>query len=185
ADFFLDLHSGGVQFIMPTMVGYDSNQSASCGAAFAFGAPVVWAHPTIAPGRTISFAASRGIPWLYTEARGAGRIHPEDLRVFRRGVSNLLRHLCMLPGTPESSPPAVHLYGDGDVDGSLSATCGGFFVPAVELLDAVRPGEELGRSMDLCGQTVETFRSPRDGVVGMMRAFPVVHPGDPVFLITG
>ncbi|MGH9522700.1 MAG: succinylglutamate desuccinylase/aspartoacylase family protein [Terriglobales bacterium] len=185
ADFFLDLHSAGVQFLMPTMVGYDSNHSASRAAALAFGAPVVWAHSTMAPGRTVSFAASRGIPWLYTEARGAGRIHPDDLRVFRRGVSNLLRHLGMLPGTPECSPPAIQLCGDGDLDASLSASRAGFFIPAVELLAAVRAGQELGRSIDLYGQTVETFCSPRDGVVAMMRAFPVLHPGDAVFFITG
>jgi len=103
ADFFLDLHSAGAKLLMPTLVGYDATDPRSRAAALAFGAPVLWAHPDVAPGRSISFARSRGIPWLYTEARGAGRIHPEDLRCFNRGIRNLLHHLSILPGNPQAA----------------------------------------------------------------------------------
>jgi len=185
ADFYLDLHSAGMKLLMPSMTGYDASDPRSREAALAFGAPVIWGHPKLSPGRTISFAASRGIPWLYTEARGAGRIDLEDLRIFKRGVVNLLHHLDILPGAGEKADPLHSLYGDGDLDACISATCPGFLIPARELLQEVKLGQELGRTLDAHGQVAEIFWSPRDGVVGMIRAFPVVDAGDSVFLVTG
>jgi predicted deacylase len=185
ADFYLDLHSAGVKLLMPSMAGYDTNDPRSCDAALAFGAPVVWGHPTISPGRTISFAASRGIPWLYTEARGAGRIDVEDLSMFKRGVINLLCHLNILPGGVSKREPLRSLYGAGDLDASLSAAWPGFLVPAVELLENVKAEQELGRTLNVQGRVVEVFKSPREGVVGMIHVFPVVDAGDSVFLVTG
>ena len=190
ADFYLDLHSAGVACLMPTMAGYNAGDPRSRAAAECFGASVIWGHPTVSPGRTISFAHDRGIPWLYTEARGAGRIDPEDLRVFRSGILNLMRHLGILSSKPppdEAEPgDSIHhrLIGDGNIEAGLSCHHEGFFVPAVELLQAVERGEELGRTVNLHGETVETFCAPGSGVVALVRQFPVVKPGDPMFVIT-
>jgi predicted deacylase len=98
---------------------------------------------------------------------------------------NVLKHLGMLPGKVDARPPQRLLYGDGNIDASLSATRAGFLIPAVELLDNVLAGQELGRTVDLQGKLVESFHAPRDGVIGMIRAFPVVQPGDAMFLVTG
>ena len=185
ADFYLDLHSAGVAFLMPTMVGYNANDSRGRDAAECFGAPVTWSHPTIAPGRTISFAHERGIPWLYTEARGAGRIHPDDLNVFRDGVTNLMRHLRILPGEPASpSTIETRLHGDGDIEAGLLCQREGFFVPGVELLQTVTGRQELGRTVNLHGETIETYQATSDGIIALVREFPVVKPGDPMFVIT-
>lgn len=183
ADLFLDLHSAGVQWLMPALVGYDAADPRSRDAALSFGASILWGHHRIAAGRTISYAATCGIPWLYTEARGGGRMHPSDLALFVNGILNLLRRLEVLPGKPEPVPVELHLSGDGDLDRGAAAASRGFFVPAVELLDTIRQGDEVGRLLNLAGDTVEVFHAPRDGVVAMIRAFPVVGPGDPVFLL--
>jgi uncharacterized protein len=185
ADFFLDLHSAGARFLMPTMVGYDAADARSRAAAEAFGAAVIWGHPEVAPGRTISFAKHSGIPWLYTEARGAGRIHPDDLLMFMTGVQNLMRHLHMVPGEPALANVKTHLIGGGDIDESLVANKRGFLIPEVELLERVRVGERLGRTVDLHSETIESFFATRDGVVALIRSLPVVVPGDGTFLITG
>jgi predicted deacylase len=183
-DFFLDLHSAGVKLLMPSMVGYNARDENSRAAAIAFAAPVIWGHPTVSAGRSISFAHSRGIPWLYTEARGAGRIAPDDLRMFKRGMRNLLVHLGILNEAKECSPIQYRLYGDGDTDASLIAEESGFFVPSVELLDSVNRGDELGRTFSLHGKTLEVFSAPRSGVVGLIRAVPIVNSGEATFLIT-
>jgi uncharacterized protein len=185
ADFFLDLHSAGVRFLMPTMVGYEAADTRAEAAAHSFGAPVIWAHDVIAPGRSVSAASARGIPWLYTEARGAGRIHPDDLAVYRHGIYNLLRHLAILPGRPDAQPPGYFLYGDGNVDASLTTERSGFLVPEVELLETVTAGQQLGVLLDLWGNPQEYFMSPRDGVVALIHVCPVVKDHDPLFLITG
>lgn len=183
ADFYIDLHSAGIRWLMPTMVGYDPNDPRSRDAALSFGARVIWGHPEIAPGRTISFAASRGIPWLYTEARGAGRIDPADLAVFVEGLWNLMRYLLIAPGPVHRTEVEVHLYGNGNTDEGLSSKERGFLVPKVQLLERVRAGQELGRLYGLDGQTIEVFAAPAAGVVAMIRQFPVVEPGEPLFLL--
>lgn len=188
ADFLLDLHTAGAKLLMPGLVGYDATNARSGAAARIFGAPVVWRHSLVAPGRTISFAASRGIPWLYTEGKGAGRVDAEDFAMFKRGLFNLLRHLGIQPGAPGDSglapaPTQLTLLGDGDLDASVTATRAGFFVPAVTLLQAVGRGQELGQTLDLHGAVVERFVAPRPGVVAMLRAAPVVAAGDAVFLL--
>jgi len=184
ADFYLDLHSAGIKLLMPTMVGYDGNDSRSYEAALAFRAPVAWEHTAIGPGRTISFAASRSIPWLYTEARGAGRIDTEDLHIFKNGIVNVMRHLKILDGEVLTNPSDVQmLTGDGDIDMAIKATQSGFFVSTVELLERVKQGQELGRTFNLHGELIESFHAAKDGIVGMIHVFPVVEQGDSLFLL--
>src|SRR4051794_37580115 len=66
ADALIDLHSGGLAYAMATLIGYCNLGNAvgqrSRDLALAFGAPVIWEHPEIAPGRTLSAALDRGIP---------------------------------------------------------------------------------------------------------------------------
>ena len=186
ADFYLDLHSAGVACLMPTMAGYSANDPRGRDAAECFGATVIWGHPDVAPGRTISFAHERGIPWLYTEARGAGRIHPEDLRTFRKGMLNLMRHLSILPGKVAAQTPIRHrLLGDGNIEAGLTCGVEGFFMPAVGLLEPVAKGQVLGRTVNPHGETIETFRATEAGVVALIRQFAVVKAGDAMFVVTG
>ena len=183
ASFYLDLHSGGISFGMPSMVGYSTQDPCGRKAAEVFGAKVIWGHPHLDPGRTISFAASLGIPWLYTEARGAGRIHPEDLAMMKNGIVNLLRLLAILPGAPPPAAIEHRLFGDGNTDAGLSATQAGFLVNTVRLLEPVRAGQVLGTLLDLEGRTLEPYAAPVAGIVALVRELPVVSPGDPLFLI--
>jgi predicted deacylase len=170
---------------MPSMVGFHSSDEKAREAAFLFGSPVVWEHPTVAPGRTVSAAIARGIPALYTEAFGAGRIAVGDLLLFTRGVGNLLRHLHILAGEPDCVPCEYHLIGDGNIDQSVSSVKRGFLVPAVELLEPVMKGQELGCLLNLHGEIIDRFTAPCAGLVGLIHACPKVDPGEPLFLITG
>ncbi len=183
ASLYLDLHSGGIAFRMPSMVGFASTDPRARAAAQIFGAPVLWGHPTLDPGRTISFAASLGIPWIYTEARGAGRIHPEDLKMMKGGILRLLRHLGILPGAPTAAAITHRLHGDGNTDRGLSATQPGFLLTHVQILDTVEAGQCLGTLVDLEGRPLETYSAPVAGIVGLLRELPVVAAGDPLFLI--
>jgi uncharacterized protein len=186
ADFFLDLHSAGVKMLMPTMVGYDASDERSRAAAFAFGTRVVWGHPEVGVGRSITFAKDRGIPWLYTEARGAGRIHSDDLKTFVAGIRNLLCHLGILPDKPKATVVEVHLWGKGDLDeASVVATAPGLLIPEVALLDRVTTQTKIGRTVNLHSETMQTFYAPFEGVVAAIREWPVVQNGDLIFFLTG
>lgn len=187
ADLLLDLHSGGIAYEFPWLIGYDGSGAelgrASYAAALAFGAPVLLAHLTIPPGRSISEAARRQIPWLYAEAPGGGRIAPKTLRFYVRGIFNLLAHLQILPGPIRSRPPQWHLIGEGDVDRAIPSPASGFFVPKVRVLDHVHPGQTLGIVRDCFGRTVASVEAPHDGYVIMLRSFPVVVAGEPIGLL--
>jgi predicted deacylase len=184
-DFYLDLHSGGINLSMPTMVGYDHRDGRAAAAARTFGVRVLWSHASIPPGRTISLAGQRGIPWLYTESRGGGRVHPDDLRALCGGILNLLRHLKIIEGDVAPVEPELHLAGDGNIDSAIAAGQPGFLIPVVALMDRVADGQVLGRLVDLHGHTLELYRAPAAGVVAMIRELPVVTAGDSLFLVAG
>lgn len=183
ADLYLDLHSGGVGWSMPAMAGYDASDERSYAAARAFGAAVIWGHPEVPPGRTVSFAKSRGIPFLYTEGRGGGRIDLADLGMMKRGIRNLLRHLAIVDEPLETVPLALHLFGEGNIHNGINSPGRGFFVAAVKLLDRVEKGQPLGRMFNPLGETIHEFHAPMAGRVGMVREFPKVEKDDPLCLI--
>jgi len=184
ADFYIDLHSAGTAFAMPALIGYEATDRYAEEAAKAFGAEVLWAHPVIAEGRTVSAAKARGIPWLYTEMRGAGRIHPDDLQFLRRGLDNLLRFLGMMDGDLEPVPCKYRLRGDGNIDKSITTAQRGFLIPEVDLLQTIVRGQILGHLVNLHGETLEVFEAPCDGVVVLIHAKPLVASAEPLFLIT-
>ncbi len=185
SDLFVDLHSAGVRLMMPTLAGYYMADEPSRQAALAFGAPVVWAHPDMPPGRTLSSIHARGKAGIYVEARGAGRIHPDDLAVYKRGMYNLLRLLGILDGAPDVPPCDYHLYGGGDIDQSLIALQDGFLLSSVRVLDHVTAGQELGTVVNLHGESVQQILAPANGIVVLTHEYPVVRSGEPLYFLTG
>lgn len=189
ADFLIDLHSGGVAYEIPTLIGYlhDDGElgQRSRAAAEAFGAPVMWGHPLPIPaGRSISAAMALDVPWLYTEAPGGGYARQQDVACFRQGVLNVMHHLGMLAGSPQAPERPVHLVGDGNLDIVTLAPVGGYFRPAAKVLDSVQRGDLLGSILDFFGKTIATITSESDGVVIMMRRIHRVHVGEGLAQVT-
>jgi N2-acetyl-L-2,4-diaminobutanoate deacetylase len=187
ADFFIDLHSSGLTYVLPMMIGYDASDTRqgreSREAALCFGTPVMWGHKEISPGRSLCVAIEKEIPWLYVECPSGGRVSASALPYYVEGVRGLLKHLDMLPGSVARKLPEVHLIGTGDLDRTIAVNTDGFFVPRVSILGEVVPNQVVGVVRDLFGQTIEEVRTEHGGLVGMLRAIPVVHPGDSVCLV--
>jgi len=53
----------------------------------------------------------------------------------------------------------------------------------VEILQEVDAGDVLGRLVTTSGEELEVYRAPVRGVLGMTREYPVVQPGDVLFLL--
>lgn len=194
ADFLLDLHSGGTNYAVPELIGYYHNDASEVGrksraAAEAFGMEVLWAHPEIAPGRTVSAAVECGVPFLYTEAFGGRRIRPEEQLRFREGALRLMRHLGMLL-EPESwiqgeaAPIRYRLSGDGNFDLSINSAVEGFFITDVRLLDRVSAGDRIGAIYDWFGELLEPFHAPEDGIVVGISGTPYIRSGSYVYMLT-
>lgn len=187
ADFLIDLHSGGSDYLMPTMVGYDASDS-HCGqvsfaAAKQLGMPVIWGHRQLGPGRSLGEAARRDIPWLYTESAGGARVLPDALNHYKKALWSLLQFLEITPGTSLATLAEYHLLGEGDLDHSMLAETGGFFAPLVHLLDQVEQNQVIGLIRDMFGRTLVHVKAPTAGVVAMLRANPVVSKGDSICLL--
>jgi predicted deacylase len=191
ANLLIDLHSAGVAYSMPTLVGYPYADTplarTAREAAVAFGCQVLWGHPPdpSATGRSISAAEALGIPWIYTEAAGGGRALPEDVDCYTTGVLNVMRWLGMLPGQPETRPPRCHLLGAGNTDAPIRVDRSGYFVSDVALLDTVASGQVLGHVLDFAGEPIEDIRAHAPGRVVMIRGLPAIHAGDGAFLLSG
>ena len=188
ASLFIDLHSGGRNTFLPLLCGY-YNDGGEMGrvsreAAVCFGAPVVWEHGVLSPGRTIYEAARKGIPALYTECRGGGHLDYGDLACYVAGLFNLLKYIGALAGDPEPPGPQLLLGGAGDVDVAIASNYAGFFLPKVGLLDEVRRGQALGAITDLLGNTLEVVYANSNGRVELVRATARILPGEVLFLIS-
>ena len=109
----------------------------------------------------------------------------EDLALFRCILGNLLMHLSILPGSPQTTPIQHHLIGDGSIERGLISKHHAFFIPRVSLLDRVTAGQVLGIVTDTLGGCLEEIVSSVDGVIALIHAFRVVKPGDPLFVVTG
>jgi predicted deacylase len=189
SDFLFDLHSAGQHYAMPLLAGAyaaDNELGRQCeAAALAFGAPVYWAHPDVAAGRSLTVAVQAGIPNMYVECGGGGRVRPGDLRAYRQGVRRVLVHLGALPTDVcgASSEPVLRLRSTGDLDTWLAVSHAGILVERVGVLDHVSAGQTLGDVLDERGNLLERLLAPFDGVVVMARRTARVRPGDGVYMV--
>jgi len=187
ANLLIDLHSAGQHYAMPLLCGaYDGPDELGrrCrAAALAFGAPIYWAHDDVAPGRSLSVALDAGIPCIYAECGGGGRVRPADLAAYRAGVQGVLASIGALPATQPPAPPALVLRSSGDTDMALAIRRPGILLERVAILDHVQPGTLLGQVIDEQATVLEELIAPAAGVVIMARRTARVRPGDGAFLL--
>ncbi|WP_240477350.1 succinylglutamate desuccinylase/aspartoacylase family protein [Jiangella muralis] len=188
ADLLVDLHSAGRRYRMPLFCGFvqwRSGAEQSERAALAFGAPLVWAHSAVAPGRSVSVAIERGIPAIYAESSGGGSIRSDQLEVYVRGVLSVLAEFGMLPAPfrrrPVSGPRWV--YDGGDLDAGVAARHDGLFVSTVNAGAVVGSGEEVGRLYSYAGELLETITTPSDGMVMFLRRQARTRAGEVLFAL--
>lgn len=188
ADALIDLHSGGIAYEMALLAGYcdrgDAIGRRSRDLAIAFGAPVLWAHPEIAPGRTLSAALDRGIPCLYTEAAGGGAAPAPVVRCYVEGVRRVLTALGMLDGEPPAPRHREVWRGSGDTDLALAARADGLFRSFAGAGEVVGAGQPLGEIVAYDGRVRERIVAEEAGVVAMVRRIPRVAAGDGLYLLT-
>lgn len=186
ASFLCDLHSAGEYYQIDPWVGYalvsDGNVlETQRRAARLVGYPTVWGTALL-PGRTLAFAADRGIPAIYVEAPGEGRVRSPDVARNLRVVRQLLRFLGMIDEPVEPFEPERVVEDFRADSGYLQvqwlAECGGLFLPAIGVGDSVREGDEVGGIHDPAGREIVKVVAPCSGRVVFLRTFPLVRPGD-------
>lgn len=182
ADLVIDLHSAGENYAMPLFAGYaDPAGRADC---YAFGAPVVWEHEGLNPGRSLTAAAERGVAAFYVEGSGGASLRRTEVDSYVNGVLRVLGARGMIADPPPAGVVRrVVRGGDGDVDSSVAAAVEGWCVTAVRAGDTVRADDLIADIVDSRGVTVQQVRAPHDGVVMMLRRRATVEVGTGIVML--
>lgn len=187
---YADLHSAGAANELDPWTGFihgvspavdrTQRQMAACFDRF-----WCWAGPFL-PGRTLSAAAERRIPAIYTECRGAGDVAPGDLRALELGLRRLLLLLGLIPGAmPRLRAQRTRITRSAKethLQVHHVAPHDGLFVPFVQLRDRVRRGQPIGEVLGLNGE-IAVMPAEESGRVVMRRLQRSVRRGDALAVI--
>ena len=125
----------------------------------------------------ICYAATRrGVVSIFAESGGNGTLEEADVRVHVDGVTNVMRYLRMIDG----SPPPVGARVAGRDRQVVRATRAGLLRLRVKIGDELRAGQEVAEVCNVFGEVVESVRSSGDGIAGLVWAHKVVNTGDPI-----
>ncbi|QYH35274.1 succinylglutamate desuccinylase/aspartoacylase family protein [Salinibacterium sp. M195] len=186
ADVLIDLHTSSPDTEMPLFAGcLDDGSPAATRAVeltVAFGAPTIWTHDTLGPGRTLGVARDRGIPAIYVESSAGGVLATANLAAYRDGVFRVLAALGVVAAQNEDQTPrdALWIHGDGDVDAFSNAAHDGLFVTENRLLDSVFSGDTIGHVVDEFGRVLETVTASASGLIATIRRHSRVSAGTPL-----
>jgi len=125
----------------------------------------------------ICYAATRrGVVSIFAESGGNGTLEEGDVRVHLHGVTNVMRYLRMIDGTPTAVAGQVSAR-DRKV---VRATRAGLLRLRVKIGDELVAGQEVAEICNVFGEVVETVRSSGAGIAGLVWAHKVVNTGDPI-----
>ena len=121
-------------------------------------------------------ATRRGVVSIFAESGGNGTLDEGDVRVHLHGVTNVMRYLRMIDGTPTAVGAQVSAR-DRKV---VRATRAGLLRLRVKIGDELVAGQEVAEICNVFGEVVETVRSSGAGIAGLVWAHKVVNTGDPI-----
>jgi predicted deacylase len=187
SDVVVDMHCGdGNEALVPYtywMVGPDKAlNEVSRNLALAFGIPTIIIDDarTKDPADSKYFettAILRGKPAITTEAGALGRTDEASILMNLKGTLNVLRHLGMIPGTPEPDPVAVWI----DKYEVVTSPQDGLFYPCVETGHYVVQGQRIGRVTDDLGTLGAEMTAPFSGIILYILGTPPTVKGEPLF----
>lgn len=153
-DVLVEVHSGGhgMEAALSTNMHWvdDAGQRArQMALAAAFGAPYNVVFWGVDEGATLPSAAERrGILAIGTELGGWGRVNIEGVRIAERGLRNVMKHLGMIDGAPDTTQrdgsPGTRQMGVQGSAGYVFGPADGLFEPKHLAGQPVRAGELAG-----------------------------------------
>ncbi len=184
ADALVDLHTAGRHYDMPLLAGFGDvgGEAAAMARRMAedFGADIVWRHPDVAVGRTLSVMAARGKPAIYTEARGGGTLEKATFERYVEGVRRVMASFGMLAPLPPLPVKPLAVAGPGNLDRDvMRSPAAGYFCASVNAGAVVAGGDELGRVMRL-DEPPLAVTAPYYGAVMYLRRTALVDAETPL-----
>jgi predicted deacylase len=167
ADYIIDLHSGGVEYVFLPVAGFygePEGGNPSFVAACAFGLPSLWQLPET-NGVLSCEAWRRGKVAFGCEYLGAGQLSADGVRAYRNGILACLAGWGLVDSAPQPAASVAVFAGDW-----LLARETGIFTARCRIGEAVRKGAALAVTNGTRGEVLEEFLSPCDGVILGLRS---------------
>jgi len=192
ADYYIDLHSGGILMDVYPLAGYMLVKSAEeldaqRGMANSFGLPLVWGTSDQLDGRSLSVARDANVPAIYVEYRGTGQCDPLGVVRVVDGCLNVMTDLDMIDRKflSEDQPLVVEdeTPGSGHMQECYPAPFAGLFQPSVPLGTSVNKGAVIGTLSDPFSDRNEAVLAKESGAVIVFRTYPEVQQGDALAVI--
>jgi predicted deacylase len=187
ADFYIDLHTGGVRYDVLPLAGYTLHPDAEILAtqrtmARAMGLPVVWGTDPSLEGRSLSVARDAKVPAIYAEY-GGGRAgcDPEGVKAYVRGLHGVMAALGMTERTVMTWTPLVIEDArpqSGHMQAGHPSPADGFFEPHLRPGVRVEKGQLLGTLTDITGDTMRDVVAVCSGLLLTVHVFASVRAGD-------
>jgi predicted deacylase len=179
ADAVMDLHSGGIQEVVPFYALYWADGSPasqeSARLARAAGTPHIWkSSDAWLGGAMYTSFTKRGKPALIIECGSGGDLNARDVDNFARAIEGVAKALGILPGRA----PAQRRYRYLGACDLVFNQRGGYFLPAAAPGATVAKRQVIGRVMDAHGKLVEEIRAPgRSFIAAIVRENRAIHSG--------
>ena len=191
ADYYIDLHTGGVAMSVAPLVGYTLHAdyhvlTKQRAMAKVFNLPIVWGTSPGLDGRSLSVARDAKIPAIYAEYFGTAGLSNNACEDYVDGCLNVLTWLNMVERATPPSRVQTIVEDPSPESGHLQA-CNpspvtGLFEPAVEIGQRVNIGQPLGTVTELSGRS-HNMTVMEDGMVLVLRTFPRVLQGHALAVI--
>jgi N-alpha-acetyl-L-2,4-diaminobutyrate deacetylase len=160
ADYVIDLHSGGVEYLFHPLCGFYGDpreDNASFAAARRFGLRVLWQLPPTA-GVLSHELWQRGRCVVGCEYRGAGQLAPSGRETYTRGILSTLGHWKLIDEEFVLAAEGRACAGEWQM-----SKAEGLFVASCGIGDAVAPGQLLAEIRDLRGSVRQSFHAGAEG----------------------
>lgn len=165
ADFYVDMHSGDIHEELHPYVyypGLPNNEISEKSREVAKILDMEFMVRSMATTGAYNCAAISGIPSLLIERGGAGLCLREDIEAYKNDVRNILRKLGMF-----SRPVQPRRHSPRDVVDIiyLESMETGCWLHHIHSGDYVEKGQELGRMVNVFGETITSYYAEQDGVI--------------------
>ena len=176
SDYGLDIHTAAAQRTNYPNIRADLSDQSVLALARAFGSEVV-VDSEGPPGSLRRAATAAGCPTIVLEAGEPLKMQPIVLEAGILGVTNVLRWLGVVEGSP--SKPEFQVYVRDRR--WIRADVGGLLHYHVAPGEAVEAGQPLATNLSVYGDQQNAMTAPEDGIVIGVTTRPAVKPGEPVF----
>lgn len=179
-DYGIDLHTGAIHRSNLPQIRANLGDEVTFGMAKAFAVPVL-IDSNLRDGSLRQCADELGIPMLLYEAGQALRFDELSIKVGVKGITNVMRHLGMLPKARTKKVPIEPFVARNS--GWVRAPDSGFVIHKKELGDRVLEGDVLAEIKKPLGDVTSNIKSHADGIIIGKQNIPLVQEGEAVYHI--